>query len=377
MKSTYILIDNDSDLKKIARRLSREKDIAVDLESDSMYHFREKVCLLQVATKTENFIIDPLKITDLSPLKPVFRNENIQKVFHGADYDIRSLFRDFQFEVHTLFDTQLASRFLGYEETGLEALLQKFFAISLNKRYQKKDWSQRPLPREMMDYAANDAIHLIPLARILEKKLREKKRLQWVKEECILLSQVRPPINNHGPLYLNFKGASSFGPKNLAVLEALLQLRRQIAKKKDKPLFKVFQNAAIAKIARSAPRSKKRLSEIQALSNTQIDMYGNSIIAAIKKAHQIDPKNLPVYPKKRTPVIKIRDQERIKVLKDWKERKSKELGIEPALILGKSIVAAIAMGNPKTIKDLKAIKEVKSWQIKAFGKEMLSVLKTV
>ncbi|MFO7963144.1 MAG: HRDC domain-containing protein [Desulfobacterales bacterium] len=376
MKNEYYLIEKPADLDKAAVSLLREKNIAVDLESDSMYHFKEKVCLLQITSNSANFIIDPLKIPDLSPLKDVFADEAIRKIFHGADYDIRSLARDFQFDVHTLFDTQLASRFLGFEETGLEALLQRFFNISLDKRFQKKDWSKRPLPMTMLNYAANDTLYLIPLARILEKKLREKNRLQWVKEECRLLSRVRPSSNNQGPLYLNFKGAGSLKPRNLAVLESLLQMRRHIAERKDKPLFKVLQNSAITKIVRHAPPSKKQLAKLGILSQTQIDMYGDAVICAVKDALTIAPRHLPVYPRRRSPSFRVRDQERIKALKKWKEQKSGELGIEPALILAKPSVTAIALNMPETINDLKKIDALKEWQVKAFGKELLSALKT-
>ncbi|RLC09694.1 MAG: ribonuclease D, partial [Deltaproteobacteria bacterium] len=170
----YQIIDTESALKDFARILEKEKTVAVDLEADSMYHFREKVCLIQIATKRKNVIIDPLQLDDLSPLAPFFFRHDIKKVFHGADYDIRSLYRDFNIEISNLFDTQIASRFLGIRETGLEAVLQKHFNIRLDKKYQKKDWSKRPLPKDMLEYAAKDAIYLAPLANVLEKELEKK-----------------------------------------------------------------------------------------------------------------------------------------------------------------------------------------------------------
>jgi len=147
MEANYQFIEIGSELEKIARSFEKEKIIAVDLESDSMYHFKEKVCLIQMATKRNSILIDPLQIRNLSSLKPFFSNQNIKKIFHGADYDIRSLYRDFKIKVNNLFDTELACRFLGIKETGLEAVLKNFFRISLNKKYQKKDWSIRPFYR--------------------------------------------------------------------------------------------------------------------------------------------------------------------------------------------------------------------------------------
>ena len=119
----FTSIDTADALKDLVRSLQKEKVIGVDLEADSMYHFREKVCLIQMATGDTNVVIDPLMIEDLSPLKPVFKKPGIRKILHGADYDVRSLYRDFGITINNLFDTELASRFLGYAETGLEEFI--------------------------------------------------------------------------------------------------------------------------------------------------------------------------------------------------------------------------------------------------------------
>jgi len=253
MKTKYTLISTKTDLEKITRDLKKEKSIAVDVEADSMYHFKEKVCLIQLATKKKHLVIDPLQIQDLSSLKSLFSNNNIKKFFHGADFDVRSLYRDFNIKIKNLFDTQLACMFLGIRETSLDAVLKKRFKISLDKKYRKKDWSKRPLPEDMIEYAVNDTIYLIKLAEILEKELKEIDRSSWVHEECEILSKVRPSLPNSEPLFMKFKGAGKLTPKSLAVLEALLQLRLSIAEKKDRPLFKIIGNNSIIKIVKEKP----------------------------------------------------------------------------------------------------------------------------
>lgn len=374
IKKQHQLIETQTKLKSIARELKQEKILAVDIESDSMYHFREKVCLIQISSRSSNFIIDPLKIRDISSIKTIFSRKDIKKVFHGADYDVRSLFRDYQFEIHNLFDTHLACRYLGYKETGLEATLKHFFNVSINKRYQKKDWSRRPLPQDMIDYAASDAIYLLPLFRILEKDLKKINRLYWVNEECEVLSQVRPASPNSNPLYLSYKGAGNFSFGELAVLEKILQLRKKIARKKDKPPFKIFQNSSINKIVQSKPISLRRLAKTNAFSQKQIEMYGNLIIKAVDESLKIPKNELPYYPKKKSKTLRIADQKRIKLLKTWKEQKAEELKIDPALVSSKSLLTAIAVSNPKAQKDLEKIKEMKNWQIKEFGEDILYVL---
>jgi ribonuclease D len=302
MNPEYLFIEKSSELNKITGLLEKEKILAFDMEADSLYHFKEKVCLLQAATQKASFVIDPLQMKALEPLKNIFSNPEITKIFHGADYDVRSLFRDFGFNIKNLFDTQIASMFLGLEGTGLDAVLQHKFKVHLNKKYQKKDWSIRPLPEEMIKYAARDVSYLIPLAELLQKDLKAKGRLYWVKEECELLSMVRPAPQNNDPIFLKFKGAGWLKKRNLAVLEELLQVRKKIAKKKDKPLFKVFSNMSIMEIAKKPPDSVKGLEALDVLSKKQISMHAKDLVTAVKRALQTPTANLPEYPaKKKSP----------------------------------------------------------------------------
>jgi len=112
METSYQVIDTISGLENASRTFEKEKAIAVDLEADSMYHFKDKVCLVQMATEKLTIVVDPLQVKDLSILKPLFANPDIKKIFHGADYDVRSLYRDFKIEINNLFDTELACRFM-------------------------------------------------------------------------------------------------------------------------------------------------------------------------------------------------------------------------------------------------------------------------
>ena len=370
----FELVDTTSGLKNVLKSLQDADALAVDLEADSMFHFQEKVCLIQIASKHHLFIVDPMQVKDLSALKPLFSDPGIKKVFHGSDYDVRSLFRDFSIVIHNLFDTELACRFLGFQHSGLDAVLQTFFDVKLEKKYQKKDWSMRPLPKAMVTYAANDVHHLLPLAQRLEEQLVEKERLAWVREECDLLSRVRPNQNHVKPLFLNFKGAGRLLPGELAVLEALLKWRKQAARKKDLPLFKIIGNNSILTLTREKPQTEKELEACRALSAKQTGMYGRQLITAVKKGLKTPENQLPVYPRTRTPRMpesKIRIAKR---LKHWKEEKAADLDIDPALVLNKSQTMDIARITPAGIHDLEGIESLKSWQIKAFGKEIIGCI---
>jgi ribonuclease D len=247
----------------------------------------------------------------------------------------------------------------------------------LNKKYQKKDWSVRPLPEKMIEYAVADVAYLIPLAKMLEKELEKKGRLYWVHEENKNLSAVRPVSNDDNPLYLKFKGGGKLDRRSLALLEALLQFRMHIAEKKDKPLFKVFNNNALMKVALKKPVDLPSLKKAEAFSPKQIKMYGNHVIDIVDGALQIPQNELPLYPKKRAPRVDASVAARVIVLKSWRDSKSQILKIDPGLLCNNFLISAVAVQNPLNAKALEKIEELKSWQRNEFGREIIEILRKV
>ncbi len=370
---SYEWVESLPHLERVAQVLRQTQIIGVDLEADSMYHYFEKVCLLQVATERTSYVIDPLAVRNLSALNPVFSDPCIRKVFHGADYDIRSLYRDFQVEVENLFDTQLACKFLGLRETGLEALLRSRFQVNLNKKFQRADWSQRPLSPEMAEYAAMDGLYLIPLARILEKELLEKERLSWVEEECRLLSRVRSGPPSHEPLYLKVKGAFRLDPRSLAVLEALLQLRETQAKKTDRPPFKVIRNEPLLELALQKPLSLEDLEAAKTLSPKQIAKYGQDLLQEIHRAITIPDEDLQAYPRGARLATPPSLRKRIEALKTWRDIRAKHLGLDSGVLLNNSLIHVLALKYPRSAKEMEEIPGLKKWQKDHFSQEIFAV----
>ena len=368
------LITRPEDLAAAAQKLARERRIAVDLEADSMFHFQEKVCLLQIASRTATFVIDPLQVSDLSALKPLMADPKIRKIFHGADYDVRSLYRDFGIEIQNLFDTELGSRFLGLRESGLEAVLRARFHVELDKQFQRKDWSRRPLPSAMIAYAAGDVTHLLPLASQVESELRQAGRLAWVLEECEALSGVRPPTETPVQLFMTFRGAGRLHPRHLAALENLLQLRRQIAVAKDRPLFKVFSNKSLLTLAQAQPATLDAMRQTGALSPKQIEMHGTAVLRALDQARVLASDRLPRYPRQAPPRMPPDVPARVAKIKDWRDAKAQELELDPGLLLNKTLIQSIAANQPASLEMLAAIPDIRRWRCRAFGREILAQL---
>lgn len=377
LKSNFYFIEKGSEISELAGLLAPLKRVAVDLEADSMFHFREKVCLVQIGTDKAVYIIDPLTTPDLSPLRQVFADPGIQKVFHGADYDVRSLYRDFGITISNLFDTEIASRFLGFRETGLDSVIKRRFGIELDKRFQKKDWSQRPLSDEMLEYAAFDVAFLIQLAEEFQQELSFLGRLGWVREECENLSMVRPQEYSDEPFFKRFKGAGRLDRRSLAILEGLLKFRFEMAEKRDRPLFKILGNESLMRIAVMRPDNHDRLFESRLLSVRQLQMYGEDLIKIIREAMTIPDEHLPRYPKSRPEPQVPGLPQRIKRLKIWRDEVAALIPIDPPLLMKNAVISNIAVRMPRSSDDLFSIPEMKIWQIRLIGNDLIAFLNSI
>ncbi|WP_129125318.1 ribonuclease D [Geomonas oryzae] len=365
--AAYLITDQKT-LDELVERLAKETVLAFDLEADSLHHYTEKVCLIQVSSEQENRLIDPLADLDVRVLAPIFANPAIKKIFHGADYDMRSLYRDFGIEVVNLFDTMIASQFLGESEFGLAALLKKRFGVELDKRYQKADWSKRPFSPEMLEYAMKDTSLLIPLYRQLEKELVGKGRLTWVEEESELVAGVRSPSREGELMCLRFKGANKMKPRELAVLEELLKFRDEKARTADVPPFRILSNDLLRELAEKQPRNNFELVGIHSMSSKLIERLGRGLLQAVAAGLAVPQDKLPQVQQSRRPVLDRIQDEKVKRLKVWREAKSAQLGLGVGLVANNTLLEALA--EPGSSQNAL----LKRWQREAFGDELASLI---
>lgn len=396
------LIETLPELQRICNEMLREEVLAVDLEADSLHHYFPKVCLIQISTERQTFIIDPLAVPNIDALRPLLSNSRIKKVLHGADYDLRSLWRDYSMKVENLFDTMIASQFVGEKEPGLAAVLNKRFGIVLNKKYQKADWSKRPLGRDMIMYAAHDTAHLIGLCRELKRELMSKGRLGWLEEECRILSDECAPAGGPGltagqgnaqegrgwadrsgsievplepaPMFTRFKGAGKMDPGDLAVLENLLVFRERRAMREDRPPFKLFGTKVIMELVKTKPTSLEKLMATPGLPSVFGKRYAAAVLQAVRRALDMPASRLPAYPRGRRHRPDPQKKARLARLKDWRQERAARLELDPGLVCNNALLDAIAGADPKDLSGLKSIPRIRDWQMKAFGQELIDVL---
>jgi len=373
-KMAVPLLTTTEEVARLALDLARETSIAVDLEADSMHSYREKVCLLQVTLPGRTVLLDPLAGPDLSSLAPVLGNPGIRKIFHAADYDLRCLHRDFGLEVRGLFDTMIACQLLGEERVGLADVLAKYFAVDLDKKFQRADWSVRPLSDEMQHYAAEDTRHLHRLADLLESRLREAGRLYWAEEEFRLLESVRFS-ETKGPLFLKVKGAGRLDRRALGILEDLLQWREKEACRRDRPPFRIIGNRSLIEAALTAPQTQKGLVGIEGISPRLAERYGRDLLRVIKSSQDRTEGDLPQFPRQEKPPKDPEADLRFELLRKWRLARSSELSMDPGVLINNAALEEIARRFPHKWTDLEMVPGIKKWQLEELGDDILKLLR--
>ena len=370
------LIENQAELERLFRRLKSEPLIALDTEAASFHRFRDRVYLIQVSSRQETAVVDPLAVRDLSVVGEILADPDIEVVFHDADYDLRLLAREYGFQAQNLFDTRISAQLLNEPGVGLAALLEKYFGVRLDKRYQRADWSARPLTPEMLEYAAADTRYLPALRDRLREQLRATGRLAWAEEEFALLSsESRAVVEPEEPPYLRIKGAKALGRRGLAILRELVQWREDLARRTDKAAFRILSNEPMLFMANSPPQNLNALGEVRGIGREQLERRGQEIMAAIERGLAVPESELPRVPR---PLRKQPDpayETRLERLKAARNDLAERYQLAPGVLCPNGTLEALARVDPSTLEQLAKIRELRQWQLREFGGTLLQALK--
>ncbi|MBM4394414.1 MAG: HRDC domain-containing protein [Deltaproteobacteria bacterium] len=364
------------DVAALAERLRGVRAFGIDTESDSLWHFREKVCLVQIAAPDgEVFLIDTLAVRDLAPLAPVVADPRDEKVIHGADYDVAVLRRDFGFAFRGLLDTMLAARFLGYPSVGLAAVARHELGVVLSKGPRTSDWSRRPIDPVLVRYGAEDARHLIPLRDRLVGKLAAAGREAWVREECDEVAAMPAAASKPAPAdWQRAPGIRDLDPTARSVLRELFAVREQVADRLDRPRFKVAMDEVLVAIARRMPADAADLAPIRGLPGP-VARRPAEWLDAVRRGIAAGPLDAPrpEHVRRRcTPCV----SRRIGRIREWRDGAAARLGLEPGLVLPQRLVVQVAVANPTDAESLSAVPGIRRWRVEALGAELLRAIRT-
>lgn len=355
--------------------LRREPLVAADSEAAGYHRYFDRLCLLQLSTRRETYLVDAIALDDLGGLPPLLRDRGQEVVFHDADYDLRLLDRDFDAEVHGLFDTKIAAQFLGEPALGLANLLEAHVGVRLSKKHQRADWARRPLPPDMLEYAAEDTRHLPALRDVLRDRLEGAGRLGWAKEEFLVQERARWANEENGDAYLRLKGARTLTRRQLAALRELHGWREERARELDRATFRVVSSEALVELARRMPLKSDELDQVHGITEGLVRRYGAELMDAVSRARKLDDDALPVRQRRgRRPPRDPEVDARVDRLKSARDRRADELGLDRGFLMPRSQLEALARDRPDSTDELAAMEGVRRWQVEALGADLLAAL---
>ncbi|HPB29916.1 MAG TPA: HRDC domain-containing protein [Candidatus Sumerlaeota bacterium] len=364
MSESYQYIDSDSALAALLECINSANDIALDTEADSLHHYFEKVCLIQISVDGRDFIIDPLSPLNLSPLFDALSTKNI--ILHGADYDLRMLRFCYHFHPgRPVFDTMLAAQLAGFDQFGLAALVEHFFNMTLDKKGQRSDWSQRPLPPHLLEYARRDTHFLKDLKDQLYQMLRNLGRGEWHEEWCRRTVEAAGEENHRDPDQAwRIRGVGNLSRRELAVFRDLWLWRDQEARDADRPAFRVLSNTALIELAQAGALTKGQdPADIIPLPRNCRGRRLDALRRALRRGESRPQEEWP--PARIRESIPEMDDLLLEIQGALKEEclaVAKELALAPSLIAPRAALARIARERPGSPEEVMQSCGLMSWQ---------------
>jgi ribonuclease D len=371
---TPIYLDTSNTVDTFFASIANARILALDTEGASFHRFVDRIYLLQLSTREQTAIIDPLPVGKPAGLGALLEDPAVEIVFHDADYDLRLLHQDYGWNSRNIFDTRVAAQLLGVRAFGLAALLERYFGVKLDKKHQRADWSMRPLPQGMLDYAAQDTIHLLELRDKLKAELERTGRWDWAREEFRLLEGTRWNGDDSANAFMRIKGARDLSRRELAILRELAPWRDAIAAQLDRATFRVVGNEQLLEIAKQQPTSREALATIKGMPRGILESRSHEVLDAVARGLAVPDAELPRFPKAprwdRDPDFDAR----VNALKTARDAAAVRLDLDPGVLCSRDRMEAVARKNPATQEELESIPELRRWQVRELGAEFLKAL---
>ncbi len=361
--TAYAYIDTPARLLDLLPDLESASRLAIDTEADSLHSYFEKVCLVQLSFGGRHVIIDPLAPDmDLSPVVDILRRTPL--VLHGADYDLRMLRQSFAFRPEAgIDDTMIAAQLLGYNQLGLAALVEGFFGYEMSKSGQKSNWSARPLPDKLMNYAVDDTRFLERLMDILLDQLRRLGREDWFRQSCEAVVKATAEDNEKDPEKIwRVKGHQTLDRRELAMLREVWRWREKEAAAADRPPFKIMGNPDLVKLAKWGASTQSTFIPDNLLKRRCSHASLEALKEALERGRTLPKEQWPAQRLAKGRPPSPDEKEREDKLRDETAAIAEKLKLDPAVIASRARLSRIASECPGSLEDIMAVGNLQEWQ---------------
>jgi ribonuclease D len=278
-----MMITDLAGLEGLARRLTLAPAIALDTEFLRERTYRAELCLLQLADAEGPLCVDPLAVTDLSPLRAALNGASV-KVMHACRQDIEVLLPAVGF-VTPVFDTQIAAALTGMPaQIGYAELVRRLTGRELSKAHTRTDWSHRPLSAAQIDYALDDVRYLLPLREHLIEKLMHLGRMPWLEEELAALQNPTDYAIAPEEAWLRVRSFKGLDPDRSRLAQSLAAWRERRADERNRPRGWILDDAVLRDIVIRVPRTLEELAGLADMQPGFIKHSGPELLGLIEAA---------------------------------------------------------------------------------------------
>jgi ribonuclease D len=369
-----VMVDTPNRAEMLRDELAGARRLAVDTEANSLHAYDPQVCLIQISTDKQDYLVDPLRLNGyIDFLGRIFADPDVEKVFHAAEYDVMILRRDFGFDFENLFDTEIAARVLGWERFGLGSILEEHYGVGIDKSHQRADWGRRPLPDGLIRYARLDTHYLLDLRDEMAARLEAGDHVEEAQEMFDEVSEAVWSGEGFDPDgYWRIHEARDLSPQEMAVLRELYHYREHQARKRDVPVFKVMGKKTLVALAQAMPRSLGELSRIRGISDYHVRHYGRGIVRLVEVGLEAEPPTRPPREGERPSDDVLH---RYDALHTWRKERAARRGVSSEIVLSKDALWELARRAPRTQAELAEVACLGPWRRKTYGDEILSVIR--
>ncbi len=376
------LLTKAHEVEAAAERLSRAPRIAFDLESNGLFAYRARVCIVQLATADEIVVVDTLA-TPVSGLARLLSSPETEKIVHDVSFDARVLAEE-GVTLANVRDTSIAARMLGRTATGLASLLGSELGVAIDKKMQHHDWSERPIRRDALAYLAGDVVHLAELCDVLFAEVEARGIEDAVDEETrYRLGQAARSVDEEDPRppYVRMKGVDRAPAAELPILRRLAEVREKKARELDVPPYKVLGPDVLFAIAKARPRTEEELAAIKgALSGRRARSLASDVLRAVREGladdgvipeadrRMIDPPRPPQS------VIKAR-RAREQRLTAWRRAQAKAREVDEQVVLPGHCLQDLASIEEPSAEAIAKVPGLGAFRIAKDGAALLEALR--
>lgn len=375
------IITGAADLKRVIDDLLQAPRVALDIEADGFYNYRESVCIVTLSDEESDFVVDTLALGEESrDLSRLVGREDTPLLMHSGQNDVLALKRTYGFEFGMVQDTSVAAMLLGIEQTGLAAIVEGYLGLTLEKGLQRYDWSRRPIETEHLQYLVNDTRHLFAVHDLMEDELRKHELVEEYRIECRAVAEAEPKSREFDPeRFRRIKGHGDLTDRQRGALKALYAWRDDLARELDRAPFRVVSDATLLGLARRDVPAPDALRATRGVGEWLAAEHGESMLNAMRaglkqpapvrapKAHRTGPRNPRMDPQQR---------DRLGRLKRWRQHEAERRKIGIQAVLPTAALAELVLDPPPDLAALGKVARVGASRASRYGDEILRILKS-